>query len=305
MGEYDKSQKMLLDHDEEFAEVFSVLALDNRIQLDPEKLEEAASEYENIENGNPEELRRDIVKIYAGYTLGLVVFGLENQSSVDIRMPVRMMGYDCARYRYQLKHTASLNQETRIAPVISHVLNFSYRQRWNWPHALKDLVNLPSELADFFQDYKIHVTDLAWLTPEQRSLLNGDFRTFVEALCEMRETGRITGIARPVKYIDEMLALFASLTGDESLKNLDISEFRSGETTMCEIWEKWVSQIKTEGEKIGFENGEKIGFEDGKKASAIHVCKDFGKTWSETVDYLIQKYNLTREQACEAMSSYW
>ena len=301
MGAFDKAQKMLLDHNDEFAEVFSVFALKNKIHLDPGHLHEAATEYEHIENSKPEELRRDVVKIYDGFMLGLIVCGLENQMSVDIGMPIRMMGYDFSRYRYQLNHIEHINQNIRIAPVFSHVLNYSYRQKWQWPFSLKDLVNLPAELADFFQDYKIDVTNLAWLAPSQRALLTGDFRILVEVLCEIRETGKITGIAQPVKYIDEMLALFASLTGDEALKNLDISDFKSGETMMCEIWDKWVSQIKAEG----FENGEKVGFSNGEKVSAIRACKDFGKTRSETIDYLIEKYNLTQEQASEAMASYW
>ena len=33
MGDSDKAQKMLLDHNDEFAEVFSVFALKNKIHL--------------------------------------------------------------------------------------------------------------------------------------------------------------------------------------------------------------------------------------------------------------------------------
>ena len=62
---------------------------------------------------------------------------------------------------------------------------------------------------------------------------------------------------------------------------------------MCEIWEKWVSQIKNEGEKMGIANGQ------------ISACRDFGKTREETAAYIIEKLHLTPEQAEKALLAYW
>ena len=82
---------------------------------------------------------------------------------------------------------------------------------------------------------------------------------------------------------------------------------------MCEIWEKWVNQIRSEsfenGKEIGFENGKEIGFENGEKtgqkSAAISAFRDLGKTREETTAYIIEKLHLTREQAQEAIQTYW
>jgi hypothetical protein len=317
MGNPDRTHKMLLEYEDEFAEIFSVFALSNKQKLDQTLLREAATEYEHIAHDKPEELRRDVVKLYGDTALGLIVCGLENQMTVDISMPVRMMGYDWTRYRYQLEHAKPLNQDTRISPIFSHVLNFSYKQKWRWPHSLRDLVNLPPALAEFFQDYKIGVTNLAWLTPEERAKLTGDFRAFVEALCELRETGRITGIKQPIKHIEAMLALLAATTNSQSFELIDKTDFEGGKTTMCEIIDKWENQLRSEGykngeivgfangEAVGYANGEAVGYANGEKQTSVRVCRDFGKTQSETADYLVQKMHLTREQANEAVKAYW
>jgi hypothetical protein len=337
MGISDKSHKMLLGYDDEFAEVFSVLALNNEVRIDPKRLLEASTEYEHVEYNKPEELRRDVVKLYDGFALGLIVCGFENQMSVDIAMPVRVMGYDWTRYRYQLEKVRPLNRSTRIAPVFSHVLNFSYRHKWQWPDSLRDLVNLPPELAKFFRDYKISVTNLAWLSLKQRNRLTGDFRILVEALCEMRTKGRITGIKQPVKYIDAMLACLSAATQTQSFNLMDKTDFQEGKTTMCEIMERWENELKLQGERIGFANGEragfangekagfangekagfangekagfangeKAGFANGEKASAVRTCRDFGKSQSETAVYLTQRLHMSMEEAREAMKKYW
>ena len=164
-----------------------------------------------------------------------------------------------------------------------------------------------------FQDYKIKVTNLAWLTPEARALFTGDFRIVIEGLCEMRETGKITGIRQPVKYLESLLALFAAITGDSSFIAIDRSGFIGGKTTMCEIMEKWVNEIKTEGYNSGKVDGynsgkvdgEKTGFANGERSSTIRTCKLFGKSLPETTHILMQELNLTQEQANEALKLYW
>ena len=137
----------------------------------------------------------------------------------------------------------------------------------------------------------------------------------------MRETGKITGIRQPVKYLESLLALFAAITGDSSFIAIDRSGFIGGKTTMCEIMEKWVNEIKTEGYNSGKVDGynsgkvdgynsgkvdgEKTGFANGERSSTIRTCKLFGKSLPETTHILMQELNLTQEQANEALKLYW
>ena len=221
--------------------------------------------------------------------------------SVDVGMPVRVMGYDWTRYRHQLEKASPLNQKTRIAPVFTHVLNFSYKHKWRWPMSLRDLVHLPPELANFFQNYKIHVTNLAWLKPKQRARFSGDFRILVEALYEMRTKGRITGIKQPVKYLDAMLAILAATTNKQSFTSIDTTDFQEGKTTMCEIMDRWENELLA----TGFSNGEKVGFSNGEKVSTVRIFRDFGKSQDETVNYLTQSLHLTPQEARDTVKKYW
>ena len=83
MAEPDRTQKMLLAYEDEFANAFSVLALKNTIHLDPSRLKEANSEYELFTGDKTAEFRRDVVKLYDGFECGIVVMGLENQMKPD------------------------------------------------------------------------------------------------------------------------------------------------------------------------------------------------------------------------------
>ena len=172
---------------------------------------------------------------------------------------------------------------------------------------------MPPGLAVFFQNYKIGVTNLAWLKPQQRAMLTGDFRAFVEALCEMREKGRITGIDQPVKYIDEMIALLAATTNSPSFNQIDKRDFVGGKTKMCEIMERWENQLRTEGynngmidgKQAGFENGKQVGFENGQNSAVVQIYQEMGRSKADTSDYLVHRYHLTREQANAVINQYW
>ncbi len=83
---------------------------------------------------------------------------------------------------------------------------------------------------------------------------------------------------------------------------------------------KWIKDVKAEGrneefadgkavgEAAGYANGEAVGYANGQKQGiwlSTQTCRDFGKTQSETADYLVQKLHLSREQADEAVKAYW
>ena len=137
MGGPDKTHKMLLGFNDEFAEVFGAFALKGKIPLDSSRLREAQVEYQHIERGKAKELRRDVVKMYDGYACGIVIVGIENQMKPYFGMTIKTMGYDWARYDYQLEQREGGTKRQFpwrpsdksayhcMAPVISHVLNFS------------------------------------------------------------------------------------------------------------------------------------------------------------------------------------
>ena len=318
MGKPDQTEKMLLDYNDEFAEIFSAFVFKNKVTIDPAELREAATEYHHLERENPRELRRDVVKLYSGLELGIIVLGLENQTNIDPTMPIRMMGYNWARYRYEVKQVCRRRwpcpklppSKELLAPVFSHVLNFSIKHKWEWPLALSDIVNVPPGLEEFFQDYKITVTNVAWLTPEERSQLTGDFRILVDALCELRETGKLTGSTRVIRHLEELLAALGAVTGRKMfVKKLRQHNEQKEIKTMDDVLEIWEQKIFANGKKEGYESGKKRGFakgkEQGQNSTAVRMCQRFGKTKSETVSCLMQDFGMTEAQALSATNEYW
>ena len=72
----------------------------------------------------------------------------------------------------------------------------------------------------------------------------------MEALCDMRIHGRILGSKRPVKRAKVLLALLAATTHNHSFRDLaDKYSFGEGETNMCEIMDKWVNSVRSEGQQ--------------------------------------------------------
>ena len=323
MGKPDLTEKMLLDFNDEFAEVFSAFAFQNKLKLNPDHLHEASTEYHHFEQGQPKELRRDIVKIYDGLQLGIVVLGIENQTDIDPIMPIRIMGYNWTRYRYQASHAKELPPHSMLSPVFSHVINFSYTRKWDWPLSLKDIISVPKELEDFFQDYKIDVTNVAWMTPQERSVLTGDFRILADTLCAIRETGRIPGGKKTIRHVDELLATLAAVTNRKYCFDMPIHQDSQGEQTMTmdDVLTKWEDGLRAEGyrlgeqdgqkagfqdgQKAGFQDGQKAGFQDGQKRSAVFACQDFGKSMDETISYLMQRYDMTLDDARNTTQTYW
>ena len=55
------------------------------------------------------------------------------------------------------------------------------------------------------------------------------------------------------------------------------------------------------GEASGKAEGEAIGLVNG----AIGTCKNFRKSMSDTVEYILANYNISREDAINKVNQYW
>ena len=53
------------------------------------------------------------------------------------------------------------------------------------------------------------------------------------------------------------------------------------------------------------EEGEKKGREEGGIKHSIIIYKEFGKTKKEAMEYILSKFNLSRDSAMEKINQYW
>jgi len=259
MGKQDIAEKTLLSYNDVFADVLNVLLFDGKQVIDTSSLSDAQtfSQYKEA-NGNIREQERDVAKYWSNGTFCLSMFGFENQTKYDSCMPLRAISYDGAVYREQI-HS---KKEERY-PVITLVLYFGTKHKWNKPQSLKDSINIDKRLLPFFHDYGINVFNLAWLTDEQINSFKSDFRIVAEYLRAVRIGKTQDWSRQKIDYVNEIVDLLRVISDDEIFD--DMADFiievqsKKGGVNVCEF----VQKMKNEGIALGRNEGIALGRNEG------------------------------------------
>lgn len=227
MAEKDMAEKKLEDYPEVFTDIVNTLLFsDSSIRLDENKIVDGPTESIYKAEEQDKEQRRDTFKYYdignKGILFCVAAYGIENQSTIDNVMPVRIMNYDASAYKSQVFGLKSSSKQTnqkrkRIYPVITIVLNFSEKE-WKTSRSLYDMMALPSDLAQYVQDYKINVFDVAFLEDDVIEKFTSDFKAVARFFKDKRlrlEANDTIEIKHPAEIAD----LFSVFTGDEGYRN--------------------------------------------------------------------------------------
>lgn len=227
MAEKDMAEKKLEDYPEVFTNIVNTLLFsDSSIHLDENKIIDGPTESIYKAEEQDKEQRRDTFKYYdignKGILFCVAAYGIENQSTIDNVMPVRIMNYDASAYKSQVFGLKSSSKQTnqkrkRIYPVITIVLNFSEKE-WKTSRSLYDMMALPSDLAKYVQDYKINVFDVAFLEDDVIEKFTSDFKAVARFFKDKRlrlEANDTIEIKHPAEIAD----LFSVFTGDEGYRD--------------------------------------------------------------------------------------
>ena len=227
MAEKDMAEKKLEDYPEVFTDIVNTLLFsDSSIRLDENKIVDGPTESIYKAEEQDKEQRRDTFKYYdignKGILFCVAAYGIENQSTIDNVMPVRIMNYDASAYKSQVFDIKSSSKQTnqkrkRIYPVITIVLNFSEKE-WKTSRSLYDMMALPSDLAKYVQDYKINVFDVAFLEDDVIEKFTSDFKAVARFFKDKRlrlEANDTIEIKHPAEIAD----LFSVFTGDEGYRD--------------------------------------------------------------------------------------
>ncbi len=276
MAEKDLNEKLLEDYNDVFADIYNTLVF-GEPYLQAERLcgGETASVYKT-ETGNAAEQLRDVIKKYGEGSLGLMSLGIENQSVPDDTMPVRVMGYDYGNYRRMLKNGK------KITPVTTIVLNFGDR-RWRKAKSLHEMMNLPEKLAQYVEDYKIRVYDVAFLSDNVIEQFTSDFRIVARFFKDRRlkrNTLRKEEMEK-VRHAEAVLDLFSVFTKDDRYRKLYTEtikekEEKGEEVDMCWMLQEILDEGMEKGMKQGMEKGMQQGMEKGLEkglAALVHTLK--------------------------------
>lgn len=247
MGKKDLSEKKLEDINDVFADILNVLLFKEKY-LNPYKLLDGAIEsIYKAETGGLKAQCRDTIKYYQNAGIVISSFGIENQSTIDADMPIRVMGYDYASYRRQM------DTDCYRFPVITVVLNFSDK-KWDKPTHLRELLKIPKGMGEFVQDYEARVFDIAFLPDEIIGQFHSTFKQ-VAHFFSKRKALDYEPLDEKIDDLGELLDFLSVFTGDNhynEIKDILIKRQKKGESiTMCNVVERFTNEGLIKGREEG------------------------------------------------------
>ena len=261
MAGKDMVEKKLEDYPEVFTDILNVLLFrDSDIQLDESKIVDGPTESVYKAEDDTKEQRRDTFKYYDignGVLFCVAAYGIENQSTIDNVMPVRIMNYDAAAYKSQIFNLESSSKQSnykkkQIYPVITIVLNFSDK-KWKTSRSLFEMMALPEDLTKYVQNYKINVFDVAFLEDEVINQFTSDFKA-VARFFKNKRLNLAADNTIEIKHPAEIADLFSVFTGDSGYRDAVPNIIRKKEKgeviTVCTYTEAIRNEGRLEGEEL-------------------------------------------------------
>ena len=195
--------------------------------------------------------RRDIIvrgDIHGVYCL----FGIEHQSTIDKEMVIQCGMYEMVEYLKQIK------KGEKVIPQVMIVF-YTGDKKWNAPLKLSDYFDIPEELKEYVNDWKIKVVDVKEI--DTSKIKDEQTRYFIEAIQEMYK-GNFEGLHRRIKMNRDNFIYAAIITGSLDLIR-DLPE--GDEIDMCEGMERMAEGFRNEGRIIGRSEGLMEGEKREKK----------------------------------------
>ena len=127
-------------------------------------------------------------------------------------------------------------------------------------------MEIPTGLDEFVSDYQIKVFEVAWLSEEQISYFQSDFRIVANFFVNKRKNKNyIPDDPTEIQHVDEVLKLLQVMTGDARYKRI-FGKKKEGVQSMCDVAERL--------EKRGIEKGIEIGRTKEKKKVYKNLLKE-------------------------------
>ena len=259
MKSKDIIEKTLESYNDIFADIVNVLLFKGKRIITEDSLTDAQpfSYYKNW-NRKVRTQERDVAKHWQNGQIRIAFLGIENQTEPEREMPLRIIGYDGAAYRSQLppkrKRKKLDEREKTYYPIITLVLYFGTKQKWNKNLSLKNIITIPSEIEHFVSDYKINVFNLAWLSDNDINGFQSDFKEVALYLKAKRLGTKYQGTQKDLDHAIEILDLFYAMSNDNSYKEIE-DELRAQtiepqrRIKMCEVTQRIRNEGRQEGEK--------------------------------------------------------
>ena len=281
MGQKDITEKKLEAYNDVFSDIVNNLLFGGRNLVGEDELAEGRERsFYEAKDKTVREQERDVCKLWkqGNASLRIAYFGLENETEPEDDMPFRVIGYDGAAYRDEIRYVVDeKGKRQKIIeryPVVTLVLYLGYRKRWDRAKSIYEALGdrLDEELKPYVQDYRINLFEIAWLTNEQVGRFKSDFRILADYLVQMRKNGDYIPSDFAIVHIREVLRMMTAVTGDDRFSkeadtiSVDREEKNMSEgTTMKSFFSRALDEREAQGEARGEARGEVRGAQNAAR----------------------------------------
>ena len=267
MQDKDITQKVLEKYNDVFADILNVLLFNGRDVVEESTLTDALPMSMLKIDGRVRSQERDIAKYWRKSKINVALFGLENQTTPNKLMPLRVLGYDGAEY---VKQSRKENIDKAKYPVITLVLYLGYEKEWNYPKTLFEVLDIDEDIKPYVNDFKINLFEIAYLDKEKINLFKSDFRILADYLYQMRVNKDYIADETTIEHVEELLTLMSVMTGDNRFEET-INDLKGKEKiNMCEV----LDRVEARGIEKGIEQGIEQGVKRGTINTLISLVND-------------------------------
>lgn len=243
---------------------------------------------------------------------GYIIVAIQNQTTVDYGMPLRVMLEDALEYDVQrrTKKNQKLHKDEKLCLVITLVFYYGTTP-WRAPSDLAEMISVPREfreLREYIQSYPIVV-----VTPENvdTACFRGGWREILEILRRQNDEKEME------RYLEDNRTIYEKLPEDTNRVIFALTDHldyyrelkKKGEKiTMCKAftdhYKSGVEEGKKQGMKRGIKQGIRQGMDTGIRA-VIETCRELKIPRNETKKRVMDKCRITEEMADRYMAKYW
>ena len=290
MQEKDITQKMLERHNDVFSDIVNVLLFGGKKVVAEETLFDSVTDSVLKIDKRVRIQDRDVAKYWKDSQINIALFGLENQTTPNKLMPLRVISYDGTEYG---KQSRTENIDKKKYPVISLVLYLGFEQKWLYPKNLLGIIDVDEKLKPYVNDYKINLFEIAYLDREIIDSFKSDFWILADYLYQMRVNRNYVADKKSIAHIEELLMLMSAMTGDKRFEEI-IDEANTKEVVnMCEVLDIVEARGIEKGREEGADIISRLNTILAKEGDLDKIIK--ANTDKKYRNELLKKYNLLRD----------
>ncbi len=244
--------KRVFNKNKYFVDIFNNYIFGGDSVIDPESLIDENPEL--IFDNNKDGLRnrtRDLFKKATYKTdgkIGYLLLGIENQTTIDPNMVLRVMEYDVLSYMRQVDvEKGRKNGKMKLVPVITIVVYYG-KGKWTGPSDLYSRIDINDNLKEYISNYKLNILTPALLSDDELKKYMSEIKclfTYIKYQDDKYKLDEKIVRNNEFERIDNDVVNCINILTDSSLKYDEGEE----EINMCKAIKEMREDAKAEGVK--------------------------------------------------------